>query len=508
MPIPAWTADQWIALVACTGEFLAAGVALTRRDPDRLATLAGVLSLGLGTWTFAEFAYSVSGQLTWHWLGASASPWTAALALAFVVTFVGQRRRLRRWLRVAYAGSGLLSSLGVLAFFLQPVRILVLGPWWSATFLVLLVPAIAALLGLLLTYLRRLPRGVERDRTLMLTAGLGVACAGGLTGLLAGAGATMPRLATLGMLAGNGVLLVVALRLRLLDEAPPTQRTLVAIVLALVATAVLVSAFRALPPRPAVQLFASLAAITLILGLALPLWRRGQRAARQLVPLVTLGRMSDQLAHDLLNPLAALDGTVDLLRHDLAPGAVVLERHSQQLERLGLQVQRMKAVIGRYRRLGGMKLEPRLVDTRALLERELPADHLARQQIELRTLLGAGPFEALLDEEVFSVIVHNLVRNAIEAMPGGGTLTIRNEAVQTPAPGVRIQIEDTGHGMEARVLDRAFEEHFTTKPGGTGLGLAFVRQAVEAHHGTVHLHSRAGQGTRVELFFPGSGRKP
>ncbi len=507
MGIPAWTADQWTALVACAGEFLAAGVALGRRDPDRLATLAGVLSLDIGTWTFAEFAYSVSGQLTWQWLEVSASPWTPALALAFVVSFVGQRRRLRRWLRLTYAGFGLLSSVGVLAFFLQPFRVLVLGPWWSAAFLVLLIPTTATLLGLLFTHLRRLPRGLERNRTLLLAAGLGIACAGGLTDLLAGVGAPLPRLATLGVLAGNGVLLVVALRLRMLDETAPTQRTLVALALALLATAVLVSGFRTLPPRPAVQLFASLALITLLLGLGVPFWRRGQRAAQRLLPLVTLGRMSDQLAHDLLNPLAALDGTVDVLRHDLTPGAVVLERHARQLERLDQQVERMKALIGRYRRLGVMKLEPRLVDTRVLLEKELATDHLRRRRIELRTLLGTGPLEALLDEEVFSVIVNNLVRNAIEAMPEGGTLTIREEAVQTPAPGVRIQIEDTGCGMNARVLDRAFEEHFTTKAGGTGLGLAFVRQAVEAHHGTVHLHSREGQGTRVELFFPGTGPK-
>jgi len=507
MRIPAWTADQWIALLACTGEFLAAGVALTRRDPDRLATLAAVLSLDLGTWTFAQFAYSVSGQLTWQWLAATASPWTPALAVAFVITFVGQRRRLRRSLLLAYAGFGLLSLVGLLSFFFQPVRLLVLDPWWSATLLVLLVPATAALLGLLLAYLRVLPRGLERDRTLLLTAGLGIAGAGWLAALSAGHDVPLPRLAMVGMLAGDAVLLVVALRLRLLDEALATRRTLVAAGLALVATAVLVSGFRALPPRPAVQLFAALASITLILGLGVPLWRRGRRAAQQLVPLVTLGRMSDQLAHDLLNPLAALDGTVDLLQHDLTPGSVVLERHAKQLERLDQQLERMKTVIGRYRRLGGMKLEPRLVDTRVLLERELETGHLARQHIELRTLLGAGPFEALLDEEVFSVIVHNLVRNAIEAMPGGGTLTIRNEAVRTPAPGVRIEIEDSGSGMDARVLDRVFEEHFTTKPGGTGLGLAFVRRAVEAHHGTVRLHSREGQGTRVELFFPGSGRK-
>jgi len=108
----------------------------------------------------------------------------------------------------------------------------------------------------------------------------------------------------------------------------------------------------------------------------------------------------------------------------------------------------------------------------------------------------------MVDEEVFSVIVDNLIRNAVEAMPGGGTLTIRNESVEVPERGVKIRIEDTGCGMNPRVLDRAFDAHFTTKPKGTGLGLPFVRQAVEAHRGSISLHSREGEGTEIELFFP------
>ena len=502
MVLPTWTADQWISLAACTGEFLAAAVAHTRRPRDPLTSLVGFLSLDIGTWTFAGFAYSISGQLTWQWLNASASPWTPQLALAFAVTFVGQRRRLRRVLRFSGLAFGTLSAIGVLAFFLQPVRILVLGPWWSICFLVLLIPGTAGMLGLVLSHLRSLPRGLERERTLMLGFGLGLTCTGLATDLLAGAGAPVPRLATLVVLGGNLLLLVVALRRPLFDEKPPPQPTVAAGLVALVATALLVSGVRSLTPRLAVQLFACAALVAVLLAIGIPLWRRVQVGAQQLVPLATLGRMSDQLAHDLLNPLAALDGTVDVLRKDLRAGTVVLERHERALQRMNEQVERMKGVIARYRRLGAMKLEPRLLDTTSLLLTTLSIDHLRRQNIEVRALLAQGPASAMVDEEVFSVIVDNLIRNAVEAMPGGGTLTIRNESVEVPERGVKIRIEDTGCGMNPRVLDRAFDAHFTTKPKGTGLGLPFVRQAVEAHQGSISLHSREGEGTEIELFFP------
>jgi two-component system, sporulation sensor kinase E len=95
--------------------------------------------------------------------------------------------------------------------------------------------------------------------------------------------------------------------------------------------------------------------------------------------------------------------------------------------------------------------------------------------------------------------VLNVVQNAIEAMPEGGTL--RLECVRT-ATEVHLRIRDSGIGMSAELVPRIFEPLYTTKPGGTGLGLYIVREILVAHRGELTLESVEGQGTTFVLMFP------
>lgn len=99
----------------------------------------------------------------------------------------------------------------------------------------------------------------------------------------------------------------------------------------------------------------------------------------------------------------------------------------------------------------------------------------------------------------------NLILNAVEAMPGGGRLTVSARAV---APGrVRVQFHDTGAGLDAERQRRAFAGLLgSTKPHGTGLGLAIVRRVVETHQGAVRLRSRPGRGTTIALTLPAAAR--
>ena len=103
------------------------------------------------------------------------------------------------------------------------------------------------------------------------------------------------------------------------------------------------------------------------------------------------------------------------------------------------------------------------------------------------------------DKDLLARALGNLVANAIEAMPEGGTLSVRT----LPAPGgARVEIGDTGPGLTDDQRTRLFTPHYTTKKGGTGLGLAIVQGVVSDHGGRVEVRSEPGLGTTFTLFLP------
>ena len=105
----------------------------------------------------------------------------------------------------------------------------------------------------------------------------------------------------------------------------------------------------------------------------------------------------------------------------------------------------------------------------------------------------------LLDREPFQSALLNLVLNAQQAMTEGGQLTVRTRSF--PA-GVALELIDTGCGMDPATQAQIFETFFSTKPGGSGLGLPTVRNVVEAHHGRINVESEPGRGTRFTILLP------
>jgi signal transduction histidine kinase len=129
---------------------------------------------------------------------------------------------------------------------------------------------------------------------------------------------------------------------------------------------------------------------------------------------------------------------------------------------------------------------------------ELEEEALAVQNVKVVTELEpAAPVAA--DPEKVKQIVINLVANSIDALRGGGTLTLR---VTGGDESPRVEVIDDGPGIEASVLESVFDPFFTTKPAGTGLGLAIVRKIVDQHGGSIAIDSAPGKGTRVTVGLP------
>jgi len=126
-------------------------------------------------------------------------------------------------------------------------------------------------------------------------------------------------------------------------------------------------------------------------------------------------------------------------------------------------------------------------------------EHAAARAVTLRLegleRLGTVAFH----ESTLRRVLLNLVQNALDAMPEGGTLSVAGRSTATH---VQLQVRDTGIGIPAPQLAQIFEPLYTTKPGGTGLGLYIVQQIVAAHGGQVTVDSVEGQGTTFTLTLP------
>src|ERR1051326_8174534 len=132
--------------------------------------------------------------------------------------------------------------------------------------------------------------------------------------------------------------------------------------------------------------------------------------------------------------------------------------------------------------------------------------HLRRRGIEVRPQFGSEHIGIHADRQKLRQVFLNLITNASDAMPKGGTLTLtaRHESLDDGKPGVTIEVSDTGHGIPPEVLPKVMDAFFTTKEEGkgTGLGLAICRRIVQEHGGTIRIKSAPGQGTTVRIALP------
>lgn len=227
---------------------------------------------------------------------------------------------------------------------------------------------------------------------------------------------------------------------------------------------------------------------------------RLQREVDQRERLAAVGQTAAMLAHEIGNPLNSMHMLAQLLQRRLSRAQGLDPSIAANLDKILAENRRLNQLLLDFRSLARRREpERRPVDLRALLDRvlELQEPLLDAQGIRVRRELPeALPILEADDAKLVQVLV-NLVKNAVEAMTPGGTLTVRATADDGT---VLLEIEDTGSGIPDGI--DVFEPFRSTKAAGTGLGLAIAREIVAAHGGTLDYRTEPGVGTTFRLALP------
>ena len=224
-----------------------------------------------------------------------------------------------------------------------------------------------------------------------------------------------------------------------------------------------------------------------------------EETSRRQDRLAAIGRMAASIAHEIRNPLAAMRGSIQMLRSEM-------DNNSSQAELMEIilrESDRLNRIITDFLNYARPRsLTQARVDVGNLLHQTFA---LLRHSPEIgpnQTITEELPAEAVFaeaDEGQLKQVFWNLARNALQAMPRGGTL--RATLQQNSDDRLRIAFSDTGRGMSPDQVEHLFEP-FSSTTGGTGLGLSIVYQIIRDHGGTINVRSREGQGTTITIELP------
>ena len=216
--------------------------------------------------------------------------------------------------------------------------------------------------------------------------------------------------------------------------------------------------------------------------------------------MAAIGRMASGIAHEIRNPLAAMRGSVEILRSHLAlpdPDERLLDILIRESDRLNKFVEDF-LIFAKPAQCARKPLDlvPLLHDSVLLLKNS--PEVRDKHRVELNIATQQIPIFG--DADRLRQVFWNLAQNALRAMPSGGTLTVAARAAEKG--GGEIMFQDTGTGMTEEQKANLFQPFHSSFAGGTGLGLSIVFQIIEDHRGKIHFDSEPGSGTRVTLYLP------
>lgn len=215
------------------------------------------------------------------------------------------------------------------------------------------------------------------------------------------------------------------------------------------------------------------------------------------------------LAHEIKNPLSTIRLNMDLLAEDFEESDSPRDRRAlTKVERVQRECQRLEDILTsflRFTRAKHLDLRPGDLSDIVAEVLALYGPRAVKSGIEVSEFLPGDLPSVLLDSEPLRAALVNLIINAIDAMPDGGQLLVRTFE---EGKHVALQLIDTGKGMDRKTQARIFDAFYSTKRGGSGLGLPIVRRIVEAHGGEIEVQSEVGHGTQITIRLPMLMRLP
>ncbi len=226
-----------------------------------------------------------------------------------------------------------------------------------------------------------------------------------------------------------------------------------------------------------------------------------QKYLKESEKLASIGKMAASLAHEIRNPLGAISNSIGVLRRY----SHLDEENSELATIVDNEIDRLDKLVEDficYSKPVGLRLE--LANINAVIRETLSVFSMnpgVGARIRIREELAPGVPDFYMDAGRVKQILLNVLKNALEAITGGGTIHITTEYKPGDAE-MNIRITDTGNGIAKELLPQIFEPFFSTKDRGMGLGLNIVHNMMKAHHGYFSVGSSPGAGTEVQLSFP------
>ena len=231
--------------------------------------------------------------------------------------------------------------------------------------------------------------------------------------------------------------------------------------------------------------------------------KKAKEQTSEVSELEELGRPTGGLAHEIKNPLSIIKVNLKLISEDLV--GVKDEKTARAARKIAVvqkETDRLEKILEdflRYIRKAELLLSP--VDINQLVTDMIDfySPQAVSRSITLRTSLYDQPLICAADGDSLKQVLLNLFINAQQAMLGGGELIIRTQKTDSSAV---IIVSDTGKGIDPENLEKIFHAYYSTKTGGSGLGLSASKKIIEAHNGSIKVDSIVGQGTSFTILLP------